>query len=152
MFSGEVTSDFYSCCGFKPLVQCSGVRFLPSACCRLPNTSWLMDLFLSLSISSPWQMHALHLSSCISQQGQHIPGCSETCACRRVLHTWQTPRRIHPNSWVSLSLLPVCAGALLQDGCPKQQMTDCCLAQWSGIRRRQVVRNVLLSGWKMHHL
>lgn len=59
------------------------------------------------------------------------------------LSTGQAPCSIQPKSWRSLSLLPACARALLQDGCPKQQMTDCCLAQWSAIRRR-VVRNVLL--------
>lgn len=62
---------------FKPLVQCSGASFLPCACCRLPNTTWLMGLSLFLPIASPWQMHpcwpslraahyAPHLSSCIS--------------------------------------------------------------------------------------
>lgn len=96
-------------------------------------------------------------SVCPMPEQLHLPSKASTSQSAQKhghaeeLSTGQAPCRIYPNSCTSLSLLPACARALLQDGCPKQQMTDCCLAQWSAERRRKVVRNVLLRGWKMHH-
>lgn len=169
-FSGEVTSDFHSFHGLRHQCSAQGwgshsvsaADLLSSLACHLAPAPH----FLSILIVSPWQtywgwqvgeqwlQHAPHPTSCISPARPAHPRQTRNSTGMKGLCTTQQKRilcMIQPNSCRPWALLSACPRALHQDGCPKQQMTDCCLAQCSVVRRR-VVRHVLLRVWKMHRL
>lgn len=125
-------------------MQCSGVMFSSSTCCRLPE-----QFCMSLGSCTSFPVH----TNCISETDPRMLGSLRAVAPATLLLTnhISPAKPAHP-SCTPPDLFSVCARALLQDGCPKQQTADCCLAQWTVVTRRRVVRLVLPRGRKIHHL